>query len=70
MNKEVKLKEEFDGFIEKMIGEWQENANNAKAYQDDEVVKIENIKMNIARVIKTVYKVKYKEVYGASNGKK
>ena len=70
MNKAVKLKEEFDGFIDKMMGEWQENASNAKTYQDDEVVKIENIKINIARVIKTVYNVKYKEVYGENNEKK
>lgn len=70
MNKEEKLKETFDGFIDKMMMEWQENAQNAKAHKDDEVVKTENIKINIARVIKTVYNVKYKEVYGASNGQK
>ena len=69
MNKEEKLKEAFDGFIDKMMMEWQENANKAKAHQDGEVVKTENIKMNIARVIKTVYNVKYKEIYGAGNGK-
>ncbi len=64
MNKEEELKAEFEKFIEKVLGEWEENAQKAKEFGDHDVVKTEYVKCNIAKVIRTVYNVKYKEIYG------
>lgn len=64
MTKEEQLKMEFEAFIEKMLSEWNENANKAKEFNDSDTIKSEYIKCNIAKVIKTVYNVKYKQIYG------
>ena len=64
MNKEEQLKNEFEAFITKMLLEWEDNAKKAKDFGDHEVVKAEYIKCNIAKVIRSVYGVKYKQVYG------
>jgi len=66
MTKEEELKKEFESFIDKMLSEWQENADKAKVHDDTETVKAEYIKCNIAKVIKTIYNVKYKQVYGGN----
>jgi len=64
MTKEEQLKIEFEAFIDKMQSEWNENATKAKEFNDSDTVKSEYIKCNIAKVIKTVYNVKYKQIYG------
>jgi len=64
MTKEEQLKIEFEAFIDKMLSEWNENATKAKEFNDSDTVKSEYIKCNIAKVIKTVYNVKYKQIYG------
>jgi len=64
MTKEEVLKEKFEDFLDKMLKEWQDNAQKAKAFNDTETVKNEYIKCNMVKVIKSIYNVKYKEVYG------
>lgn len=64
MNKEEQLKEDFDVALNHMISEWETNAKKAKEFSDFETVKNEHIKCNIIKAVKSIYKVKYNQVYG------